>query len=447
MNYPKILPFRAFYYNTQKVGDLSRVVIPPYDVINPEMQREFYQRSDANFVRVDLAREPGDLRYEAARGTFEEWLRQEILVRQAKPGFYFHHQTFTLPDGREITRRGFFGVRRIEDFSEGGVKPHEKTLEGPKADRLKLTRAVRAQLSPVFSLYSDPVMRVDHLAARLKDNPPLFDFKTVEGERHQLWCETDPIVCKLVGEFVSEQPVFIADGHHRYETALNYRDECRRNFPPGEGFQSFNYVLMYFTNRNDEGMVILPIHRALHHLGNFDIADFIRMLQKHFSVTPLPTDKPPGGDPDEITARLALEGKESHAFVLITRDPKKTFLLSMKRRAWRHSPVAATVPPALVDLDVTVLHRLVFEEILRITPQAQAGQENIIYWKDTRRAIEETRQGNGEITFLLNPTRIEDMERVATAGEKMPQKSTYFYPKILSGLVINPLNPEEQLGF
>ena len=442
MKYPKILPFRAFYYNASKVGDLSRVVTPPYDVISPEMQKEFYQRSDYNFVRVDLAREPGDLRYQAARSTFEEWLGQEILIRDARPGFYFHHQIFTLPDGREITRKGFFGVRRIEDFSEGGIKPHEKTLEGPKADRLKLTRAVQAQLSPVFSLYSDPNKRVDHLVTRLKERTPLFDFKTVEGERHQVWRESDPIVCKFVGEFVSEQPVFIADGHHRYETALNYRDECRQHFSPGEGLESFNYVLMYFTNRNDAGMIIFPIHRALHHLHDFEPADFIRMLQKHFTVTPMAVD-----DSDEITARLAEEGAESHAFVMITRDPKKNFLLSIKRRAWRHSPVAAAVMPALVDLDVTVLHRLVFEEILRISPQAQANQENIIYWKDTRKAISETRQGKCEITFLLNPTRIEDMERVAMAGEKMPQKSTYFYPKVLSGLVINPLNPEEELGF
>ncbi|MBI2340016.1 MAG: DUF1015 domain-containing protein [Deltaproteobacteria bacterium] len=447
MTDPKVFPFRAYTYNPQKVGDISRVVTPPYDVINPEMQRDFYQRSDYNFVRVDLPREPGDLRYEAAKATFQEWLKGEVLVPDAKPAFYFHHQTFTLgtpslPDSRPVTRKGFFGVRRIEDFSEGGVRPHEKTLEGPKADRLKLTRAVQAQLSPVFTLYSDPGKRVDHLVTRLKEGQPLFDFTTVEGERHQVWRETDPIVCKFVGEFVSDKPVFIADGHHRYETALNYRDECRRNFPPGEGLEPFNYVLMYFTNRDDEGLIILPIHRALHHLVDFELGDFIRMLQKHFTVTPLV-----GDDSATVTARLAEEGADSHAFVLVTRDPKKSFLLAMKKRAWRHSPVAARVPPSLVDLDVTVLHRLVFEEILRITPQAQAGQENIIYWKDARKAIDETRRGNCEIAFLLNPTRIEEMETAALAGEKMPQKSTYFYPKVPSGLVINPLNPKERLGF
>lgn len=434
MQHPNFLPFRGILYNQTKVKDLSQVVTPPYDVIPPEMQEELYARSPNNFVRIDLAKEPGDLRYEAAQKTFKQWVTQKILVRDEKPAFYFHHQTFTLPDGSEVTRKGFFGTRRIEEFAEGGIKPHEKTLEGPKADRLKLTRAVSAQLSPVFSLYSDPGKKVDHLVHKLKSEKPFIDFKTVNGERHQLWRESNPVVCQFVNDLLGSQPVFIADGHHRYETALAYRDECLTANLSSDGSEPFNYVLMYFSNMNDEGLVILPIHRSLHNLDNFDLHEFVRALQKHFHVAALSTTSV-----EEIEARIKKEGEDSHAFGLLTRDPHTSYLVTIKKKAWQQSPVAATLSQSLVGLDVTVLHRLIFEEILRISPEAQARQENIIYWKDRNKAINETRKGSCDVTFLLNPTKIDGVERVATSGETMPQKSTYFYPKILSGLVIHSL--------
>ncbi len=434
MSGSKILPFKGVLYNQERVK-FSDVVTPPYDVISPEMQEEFYQRSPYNFVRVDLAREEGDARYETAQRTYQQWLRNHILKRDEKPALYFHHQIFKLPDGSEVTRKGFFAVRKIEDFSEGGIKPHEKTLEGPKVDRLKLTRAVQANLSPVFSLYSDSEKKVDHLVRRLKDAPPFLDFKTVEGERHQLWKETDPLVCKLVAESLEGGPLFIADGHHRYETALNYRNECRQKTSSGMEVKPFDYVLMYFSNMDDKGLIILPIHRALHHLSDFQLDEFILMLQKHFRITPVSAH-----DPVSLARLMTDEGGDSHAFLMITQNPQKSYLLSIRRREWLNSPVSAAVPKALVGLDVTVLHRLIFEEILRISPKALADQTNLIYWKDTGRAIKETCQGSCQLTFLLNPTRIQDMRTVALAGEKMPQKSTYFYPKILSGLVVYPLN-------
>lgn len=434
-----ILPFKGLIYNKSKITDLSVVVTPPYDVISPEMQKDFYERSPHNFVRVDLAEEAGDARYQAASKAFQEWIHENILVLDEKPALYFHHHIFRLPNGTEVVRKGFFGVRRLEDFSEGsgtqgGIKPHEKTLEGPKADRLKLTRATKANLSPVFSLYSDAEKKVDRLVSRLIDQTPLFDFKTVEGDGHKVWRESDPIVCKFVAEALEQKSVFIADGHHRYETALNYRNEQRKLNPPGDGSELFNYVLMYFSNMDDEGLVILPIHRALHHLKGFDLVDFVKLMQKYMRVTPLTVNSP-----SEIITRLSAEGKDSHAFILVTKDPTKNFLMTLKRKEWLNSPVSQRVPKALVGLDVTVLHRLIFEEILRMSKEAQANQENIIYWKDTTKAINETRKGGCEATFLLNPTRIEDMRDVANAGEKMPQKSTYFYPKVPSGLVVYPL--------
>jgi uncharacterized protein (DUF1015 family) len=430
MTHPKLKSFEALRYDSKI--PLKEVVTPPYDVINPEMQSAFYDRSPFNLVRVDLARAPGDLRYAHAKETFTQWMKEGVLKQDKKPALYFHHQTFTLADGRTITRKGFFGVRRVEDFSEGGIKPHEKTLEGPKMDRLKLTRALACQMSPVFSLYADPAKKIDGLVAQAKQKPADIDFRTVEGERHEMWLIEDEKIHEQVDAILGNQPLFIADGHHRYETSINYRNERRKASPPGDGMEPFNYVLMYFSNMNDDGLIILPIHRALHNLQNFKVEDLVKKLESTFAIETL-------GELDNaaLVAKLDEAGKGHHAFAMITKDKSKSYIVKIAHDKWLER--AQGIPSSLVGLDVTVLHRLVFEDLLGISQAAQANQENIIYWKDTTRAINETRGGACDVTFLLNSTRIGDMERVASAGEKMPQKSTYFYPKILSGLVIHPV--------
>ncbi|MBX7147930.1 DUF1015 domain-containing protein [bacterium] len=434
MTKEKVKPFTGIFYNPEKIKDLSKVVTPPYDVISADYQNALYARDPYNFVQIDYSREPDNIKYVLAGDLYHKWLAENVLLKDDKPSYYFHHHTFTLPNGQTVVRKGFFGLRRVEDFSEGGIKPHEKTLDGPKADRLMLMRSTKSNLSPIFSLYSDPEKNIDSLVAKLKLKPPVFDFKTEDGYRHQLWRESDPTVCKFISDKIAGQAVFIADGHHRYETAINYRNECRRQHPPGDGNEAFNYVMMYFSNMNDEGLVILPIHRALHSLRNFSVESFVEKLSSQMKVLPL------GEKSDqELLQILADAGKEDHAYAMITPDKKQSFLVSIKRRVWKTSPVAINISPSLLDLDVTVLHRLVFEEILRMSPESQANQENLIYWKETEKAIKETRNGACQLTFLLNPTKIEDMEKVALAGEKMPQKSTFFYPKIVSGLMINPL--------
>lgn len=426
----KILPFRGIRYSP-KAGDFSKLVTPPYDVIAPELQKELYARSPYNFIRVDLPMEEGSDRYKVAKKTFESWLDERILCKDERPAIYLHHHHFRLEDGRTVLRKGFFAARRLEDFSEGGIKPHEKTLEGPKTDRLLLTRAVETNLSPVFSLYSDPEKRVESLFENTKQKSPdiSFDF---DGQHHELWVLSDPHIFSAVDAALDQHPLFIADGHHRYETALNYRNECRKRYPSGNGNEAFNNILMYFSNMDDEGMVILPIHRALFNL-TLSVEDLVQKLQGTFQIERM----------DEIDHvildKLRYNLLSKHAFLIITPDEKKSFLISIDHASWIKTQAARGIDPSLLDLDVSVLHRLIFEEILGITEAAQANQENIIYWKDTSRAIQETRSGNCQITFLLNPTQITSMKNVALAGQKMPQKSTFFYPKILSGVVLYSL--------
>lgn len=433
----KIRPFKGILYNQDKIATLGDVVTPPYDVISAGMQDEFYERSPYNFCRVDYTKEEGPARYEIAGKVFADWLSQDILMQEREPAIYVHHHSFTLPDGRKIVRKGFFASRRIEDFSEGSIKPHEKTLEGPKTDRLLMTRATHCHLSPVFTLYADPHHEVSACFDRLVQSTPFIDFMSHDGERHQVWRLKDAQAFATIDAFLSARPLFIADGHHRYETALNYRNEVRAQNPDLPQNSAINHVLMYFSNMNDDGLIILPIHRALQGLPNFSLADFLSQVAAHFSVETLTqiTDA-------AVLAKMASLSPTHHAFWILTKgdspkDPHTSYLLTLERSRFLDSDLASSLPPSLAKLDVSVLHWLIFENILGLSEASQARQENLLYYKSTQQAIEETRQGSADLTFILNPTRISDMAAVAGEGYKMPQKSTYFYPKIVSGLIVH----------
>lgn len=428
----KILPFKGILYNQDKIKTLADVVTPPYDVISAEMQDEFYERSPYNFCRIDYTQEEGAARYETASQVFADFLSQGILIQEREPALYVHHHSFILPNGRKIVRKGFFAARRIEDFSEGNIKPHEKTLEGPKTDRLLMTRATHCHLSPVFTLYADPHHEVSACFNRLVQSTPFVDFMSHEGERHQLWRLKEAQAFATIDAFLSTRPLFIADGHHRYETALNYRNEVRAQNPDLPENSSVNQLLMYFSNMNDDGLVILPIHRALQGLPNFSLADFLSQVSAYFSVETLTkiTDA-------AVLAKMAALSPTHHAFWILTKDSQTSYLLTLERRRFLDSDLARSLPPSLATLDVSVLHRLIFEKILGLSEESQARQENLLYYKSTQKAIEETRQGSSDLTFILNPTRMADMAAVAGEGHKMPQKSTYFYPKIVSGLILH----------
>lgn len=438
----KILPFHGLFYNQGKISSLAGVVSPPYDVIDSSLQDELYARSPYNFCRIDLTKEEGDARYEIAGKVFKKWLNEAVLIKDKKPGLYVHHHSFTLPDGQKTVRKGFFAVRRLEDFSEGGIKPHEKTLDGPKEDRLKLMRATCCQLSPVFSLYQDPEKQVEAKFGKLVQTTPYMDFMTEEGERHQLWKMADPQVADFVNQFLSDAPLFIADGHHRYETALNYRNEVARAQGSFSDQSSTNFIMMYFSNMNDDGLVILPIHRAIHSLPNFAISAFLTDLSAFFDVIEV--------DPSDVQKNirdLKQRGQTDHAFWIHTKNSEKSYLAAISHAQWLETDEAKSLPESLAELDVSVLHQLVFKKILKISEESQAKQENIIYCKSTDTALNEARGGRCDLTFILNSTRIESMEAVAMNGQKMPQKSTFFYPKIVSGLVLHSVIPTEHDGY
>lgn len=428
-----ILPFRASHYDAAKVTTLSDCVSPPYDVISDALRDALYAQGEHNFCRVDYAK-GGDERYETAARTLQGWIDSGVVARDATPGIYFHWHDFTLPDGRAVTRKAFFALRKLESFGEGGVKPHEKTLDAPKADRLNLMKTTRAQLSPVFSLYSDPEDRVMRAVGDTFKTTPLFDFVAHDGARHRLWKVSEARVAGFIDDYLAAAPVFIADGHHRYETALNYRDELLAVQPDLPESHGARYALMLFANMDDPGLVILPIHRAVHGLSGFSVDEFLTRASAFFSVR-----ETAGCDPEVLSRDLESLGRDHHAFALVSAGGTKSHLLFIDKALWLKTPLAQALPPELAALDVTVLHRALFQDVLGMTEEAQARQENLTYYKTTEDVLKAVGDGCEQAAFLLNATRINEMRAVAAAGLKMPQKSTFFYPKAPSGIVWHEL--------
>lgn len=437
----KILPFTGLFYNQTLVPQLSDVVSPPYDVIDSVLQKKLYDKSPYNFCRVDFSQETPPLRYEVSQNTWQQWLADGIVCRDARPALYFHRHTFTLPDGNTKTRQGFFAARRLESFGEGGIKPHENTLDAPKEDRFCLMQATHTQLSPVFSLYHDPHDTLAKAVAGFLQATPFMDFMTDDHERHQVWKVRDPDAVAVVEKTLADKTIFIADGHHRYETALRYQDEVLRAHPNLPDDAAARFVLMYFCNMQDSGLVILPIHRVLASLGDFDVPHFMETLSHDFEVQRLA-----GQDLESMSVLLQQSGPDQHSFVFVAEGLQTAYLISISKTQWLNSVEARSVPSELADLDVTVLHRMILDRYFKISEKTQAEQEPITYCKSLTQVRDALTTQSSAAGFILNPTRLAQMESVARAGHKMPQKSTFFYPKVLSGLVMHAVGAEDKDG-
>ena len=438
----KIVPFRALRYNLSQIGDAAAVMALPYDVISPALQEKLYQRSPYNIARLTLGKtNPDDNAdencYSRAAADFSAWKKQGILARDPEPSLYLYDQTYPLEDGSSATRKGFIALTRLEDFSAGVVKAHEKTLARPKADRLLLTRACQANFSPIFSLYSDPCCALESLGQRFKSAPPALTVVDDEGVRHVLWAVDDSSFIDRAKDLLGKKPLFIANGHHRYETALTYRDEMRAAHPHFTGKEAFNYVLMYFANMEDQGMTIFPIHRVMHGLSNFSVDSFVQKLAGDFMLSEECVDTSDSAALALLRRRLAAAGQCRRTLGLYLGNGR--FLsLSLKDEKRMDHLFDARTPSVLRTLDVSVLHRLILEQYLNITAQAQEAQSHLRYCKTFNEPFAQVDSGEGQIAFLLNPPRMSEVRDVANAGVKMPPKSTYFYPRLLSGLVINP---------
>ncbi|PLX85717.1 MAG: DUF1015 domain-containing protein [Desulfuromonas sp.] len=443
----KIVPFRGVRYNPDSVKDLSKVMAPPYDVISPELQDDLYARHPANVVRLILGKtseEDGeaDNRYTRAAADFEKWQEDGALMRDAEPSVYLYDQEYPIEDGTVVVRKGFMALTRIEDFSSGVVKPHEKTLSGPKTDRLNLTKACGANFSPIFSLYSDPCCALESLTRKDREQSPALEVSDDDGVKHRLWRVTDPASIEKAQELLSSKPLFIADGHHRYETALNFRNLMREKHPGYTGKELFNYVLMYFANMEDQGMLIFPTHRMIFNLEAFHLKSLLEALGEHFLIDRRQIDSTDPAARAQAREELKERGRDKHVMGLFAGD-ETLYFLTLKDEAVMDSFFDPSSPKVLRTLDVSILHKLILEGLLDITPEAQEKQVNLKYVKNFDDPFDLVQCGEFQLAFLMNSTRMSEVRDVANAGEKMPQKSTYFYPKLLTGLVINKIAASE----
>jgi len=442
----EIVPFRGITYNQEKINDLSLVVTQPYDKIDKSRQVTYYQRSDHNVVRIILGQEEaGDNeqynKYTRAADYFNNWLKEGILCQADTPGIYTSHQTYAFRDGVPRVRKGFVALGKLRDYSEGGIKPHENTLAGPKADRLNLMRTTKANFGHIFMLYSDPEYEIEKILAPYTGSPARITAQAEYDVVHQIWLITDEQAIKKIQGIMASKEIFIADGHHRYETALNFRNELRAKGVKSEGNESIDNCMMTFINIHDKALTILPTHRAVFGVDQSRIDAMKRDASDYFTI-----DKFTFGNADEAKARkeflqaLAKKGKDAQCFGLYIRGEDCYHLLTLKDTSILNGLDEGEHSQAYRELDVSVLHSILLRHFLGIDAQALAEERNIRYEKEADAAIQKVKDGDFQMVFLVNPTKVEQVENVAMRGERMAQKSTDFFPKLITGLVMNRLN-------
>jgi uncharacterized protein (DUF1015 family) len=427
-----ILPFRALRYDLSKVraGD---VTTQPYDKITPAMQDKYYAASPYNLVRIILGKsQPGDDErenvYTRAAASLRQWQAEGLLAADAEPSFYVYVQKFKVagdPSGAEIERRGFIGLGRVEDYDRKVVFRHEQTLSGPKADRLNLLQITQAHCEQIFMLYSDPADEIAKLLTR--DVPPTIELRDEYGVLHQVWKVSDPATVEAVRNKMADKKLIIADGHHRYETAMNYRNQ-RRQHAPADPEAPYERVVITFVNMDAPGLVILPTHRVVFGLNDFRIFDLVGQLGNYFDIE----DIGPVTDVQGAMQRLREAGKDGTALLAVTAH--SAFLL--RARSDVQPAKLRDLSPQQRELDVVKLHKLILEETLGMSEEDIRAQKYLKYIRDAREAVDAVASGEAQVAFLMNPVHIEQMRDIAFGGGVMPQKSTDFYPKMLSGLTI-----------
>jgi len=436
----RIAPFRGVFYNQKKIRDLTKVVAPPYDVISKDEQERLYKKSPYNFVRLDLSQEPDS--YNAVAQALQEWQAQGVLERDVTAAIYFLAHRFKLKGGEQKLRHGFFALTELQEFSSGVIRPHEKTLDAPKEDRLKLMLACHAQLSPIFALYTQPKQTINHmLEVAVEGLAPLIQVEQDNGDECRLWRITDGELIQKVQREMQEQWLLIADGHHRYEATLNYRDQLRAERGEWSGRESFNYIMTYFANMTDDNVVILPTHRLVRGFTHKPFIELEEALQTYFYVEQHP--KTPEGKVSFLKALKAAAKKHRVIGASFKRDPRYLILRLKNKRIMQR--LAKDLSTPLRELDVSILHLLILGQIFGLTPEQQVGGENIRYAQDEEATLQTLEKEDYQAAFILNATKKEEVLAIVSAGEKMPQKSTYFYPKLLSGLILNKIDPEEEI--
>ncbi|MGI8908303.1 MAG: DUF1015 domain-containing protein [Candidatus Sumerlaeaceae bacterium] len=448
----EILPFIGMRYNSQLIGNLSKVLAPPYDIISPELQDELHQRHPNNVVRMELGRDERDddgfsNKYTRAANTLGTWRSDGILIEDERPSFYLYEQQFKTADGQVKKRRGFFALVKLEDYKSGAIRAHETTMSGPKVDRLKLLRATHANFSPVFVLYNDPNEEVLKLLSQRMSEKPWEEVVDDDTVTHRLWVVQKKDFLIELRELLKSRQLFIADGHHRYETALKYRDEMREETGKKDGKQPFDYMMMFLTSAEQDGLVILPTHRALTRsfLNQVDMREAVEELKENFDLAKDKVDlEKPEAEAKRLLDKLQTAGKKSHSFAMVLGDGTVFFVTLKKGVNPTEMIDEEDIDDRVKNIDVAILHYYIINYVMAGNPEFELDDDECYYIRDAMRVLELLKQKKAALGFLLNASPLEEVMRIVSAGIRMPHKSTYFHPKIITGLVIRNMECEQK---
>jgi uncharacterized protein (DUF1015 family) len=422
----EIQPFNAVIYNQEKVKNLSKVVCPPYDIISVSRQQYYLALDPHNLVHILLGKDvPGEDKYKRAADYFGAWLKNGVLIQEEQPAVYFYIQQYKVK-GETKSRMGFISLLRLDDRNSS-VFAHEHTRLEPKEDRLKLIKRVKANLSPIFVVFPDTKRIIQRIYQKyIVDKKPFIDITDDEKVIHKVWRLNEPQILEDIKIKMQRENIFIADGHHRYEVACMYREQMRKRLVSATGQENFNYIMAYFTHADSRGLTIFPIHRLVKLSPQFDTDDFESKLIDYFDIEELK---------DKTRFLFLMEKAGNNEHVLGMYKNKRYWLLRLKNVKILDGMVEGK-PAEYKSLDVSILNYIIIKKILGMDPEDNTGIEFI---HDTDELIQRVDSDAAYIAFLLNPARMQQIMSLALKGEKMPPKSTYFYPKVLSGLVINKL--------
>ena len=412
----EVLPLNAIVYNQDKV-DMKDVVAPPYDVIDSKYQDDLYARSEFNIVKLILTK--GENRYEDAKKYFEDWKEKEVLVQTKKPSIFYIVQKYTNEKGKTIERKGFIARNKIEDFESKKILPHEFTMGGPKQDRLNLVTSTGAFFSQIFMVYNDQEQKIEKMAEKYIAQKPYMDVTDDLGVQNLVYLIDDEEDIKVIEKTLEDKTLLIADGHHRYETSMNYARAHKDN-------EYAQYVMSYFTNAADENLIIYPTHRIIE--KEIDTNELLKKVEKHYEIEKM-TDK------EAFLERIEEENKKQITTGLILKNDENYYVLKLKQG------VKETIdtPQVLQKLDLTVLHEIILKKELGFSQEELMAQDGVKYEKQEHVSFESVKSGKASACFIMAYPKMQDIIDISQEGLRMPQKSTYFYPKLLSGVVINPL--------
>jgi uncharacterized protein (DUF1015 family) len=432
----EIRPLRAVYYNEKKISDLSAVICPPYDIITPQLEDELYHRSPYNFIRIENNRQlpqdsENDNRYTRSAELLQQWLEQEILIKADKQAIYIHDHYFK-NRGKKYFRRGLVVQVRLEEWHKNIVRPHEGTLAGAKKDRIRLLGALKTNTSPIMAIYEDNTQEIAAMLESKRHKEMIFKLDGEDGQKHKVWQITKTEVLNKICDSFKDKPLYIADGHHRYESALNYRHEQTAIRQKTTGEEAFNFVMMTLIGFNDPGLLILPPHRLLRGLTIAKIANLKNNLKSFFKTKEVSLYKPTVWQKIDDwlkkgeKIKLVIFGLTDNRFTLLTLvDATAT----EKMIPYFHSSIYKS-------MDVSVVDHIVLEDLLGLSSQDEV---KITYNYDRQEAVEGVLSKEYQLAFIISPVKWETIKTIADVGDRMPRKSTYFHPKLPSGIIINRL--------